>query len=65
MKKSVSFLSIALLFVLMYALMPEAKADVPADNHRKDCFLRDGCKHKVDASCFGANCKEEPHFEAL
>lgn len=65
MKKFVNFLSVGLLLVIMYTFVPAAYAveePPPSGNHRKDCFLWiEGCKHKVDKSCFGGNCHEDPH----
>jgi len=64
MKKFVNFLSVGLLLVIMYTVVPAAYAveEPPSGNHRKDCFLWiEGCKHKVDKSCFGGNCHEDPH----
>lgn len=37
------------------SIIQVAKAN-PSYNHKKSCFLREGCKFKVDRNCFGGMC---------
>ena len=63
MKKIVNYLSVGLILLMVYAVVPSAQGYVEGDNHKKKCLLKPGCKFKVDRSCFGSLCKD-PNLEA-
>jgi hypothetical protein len=61
-KKAVAGIAtLGLFFVLTFGTSLTAQSsglEGPSHNHRKKCWagLVEGCKFKVDKTCFGSNC---------
>ena len=63
MKTIANYLAVALMCLMVYVLVPIPNAYAEMYNHKKDCFLREGCKHKVDKNCSGSLCKDPTQIE--
>ena len=64
MLKKISMLVAGSAFVVAISLTQGSHVLIPKamaiGNHKKNCWLREGCKPKTDSSCFGSMCKQEP-----